>query len=474
MSEEKKTLLGSDADAENLKKLRAYQPVAFAITFGGYLMAHFSRKSYSTVKRQLETQAGYSPLLLSSMDTVFMATYAIGNVVNGKLGDTFNPTTILALGLFGSGVTLFLINSLIWFDIEHKSEILGSVLILGFYSLFGFAQATGGPVGTAVMGNWFCDKRSEQRRGLIFGFWTCHQYVGDVLAQFVSAAIFATNPPLPYWYCLLIPALANVLWGFVTAKLVPDPAQSGIITPEVKIRQEKLAKKKAEATEAGKDAALVQDEGPKPITFIGAFQIPMVAQYAIAFGFFKLCNYAFFFWLPYFLSNTFDAATANIIAAAYSFGMMPGGIIVGVVSDMLGGRRAVVIGVFMVILMAFLAVFAAYSDHLSSTAFVGMLFCMGTLVGGPNNIITSAVAADLAAHPSVRGSSKSLGTVTGLINGTGALISSIGLLFIGPLQDKFGWSSVWVYMFCCTGMGTLLMSTKIYSELFPARTSTSA
>jgi hypothetical protein len=32
-------------------------------------MSHFSRKCYSTVKRQLESQAGYSPLLLSEMDT---------------------------------------------------------------------------------------------------------------------------------------------------------------------------------------------------------------------------------------------------------------------------------------------------------------------------------------------------------------------------------------------------------------------
>jgi len=52
-------------------------------------MAHFSRKCYSTVKQQLQNQAGYSALLLSEMDTVFMATYAAGNIINGKLGD--NP-----------------------------------------------------------------------------------------------------------------------------------------------------------------------------------------------------------------------------------------------------------------------------------------------------------------------------------------------------------------------------------------------
>ena len=93
--------------------------------------------------------------------------------------------------------------------------------------------------------------------------------------------------------------------------------------------------------------------------------------------------------------------------------------------------------------------------------------------GRPNNIITSAVAADLASHPSVRGNNKSLGTVTGLINGCGSITASIGLLAVGPLQEKFGWGSVWVYLIGCTATGTALMGTKIYAELFPPPASTS-
>jgi sugar phosphate permease len=215
------------------------------------------------------------------------------------------------------------------------------------------------------------------------------------------------------------------------------------------------------------------DEGPKPITYMNALRIPMVAQYALAFGFFKLTNYCLFFWLPYFLGKTFDPVTANLIAALYSVGMMPGGIIVGIVSDLFGGRRAVVIGVFMSMLMVFLGVFAKFSEAgMNPIALLAMLGCMGILVGGPNNIITSAVAADLASDPSVRGNNKSLGTVTGLINGCGSITASLGLLAVGPLQEAFGWSSVWVYLIGCTFIGTALMGPKIYSELFPPASST--
>merc|ERR1712160_21537 len=218
----------------------------------------------------------------------------------------------------------------------------------------------------------------------------------------------------------------------------------------------------------------VNDDGPKPITFVNALKIPIVANFCLSFGFFKLTNYVLFFWLPFFLEKNFDPVTANLIAALYSVGMMPGGIIVGVVSDLFGGRRASVIGVFMCCLIVFLGIFSKYSEDLGATSLLVMLGIMGILVGGPNNIITSAVAADLASHPSVRGSNKSLGTVTGLINGCGAITASIGLLAVGPLQDTYGWSSVWLFLIGCTSVGTLLMTPKIYAELFPPPTNPSS
>eukprot|EP00550_Attheya_septentrionalis_P002670 CAMPEP_0198290242 /NCGR_PEP_ID=MMETSP1449-20131203/8184_1 /TAXON_ID=420275 /ORGANISM="Attheya septentrionalis, Strain CCMP2084" /LENGTH=475 /DNA_ID=CAMNT_0043988725 /DNA_START=5 /DNA_END=1432 /DNA_ORIENTATION=- len=449
------------ANDENFRRLKAYQPFAFFVTFGGYFMAHFSRKCYSTVKQQLQNEAGYSPLILSAMDTTFMATYAIGNIISGKLGDTFPPTTVLAIGLFGSGTCLFFMNVALWFDFEGFSTQLGNFFILAVYFLFGFFQSTGGPVGTAVMGNWFCDKESVKKRGLIFGLWTCHQYCGDVTAALCTAWVLGAG--LPYWWALLIPALTNIGWAALTLQLVADPADAGIITDDVRIRLEKLEAKRAML----KDGESIEDSGPTPITYAGALRIPMVAQYAFAFGFFKLTNYVLFFWLPYFLGKNFDAVQANLIASLYSVGMMPGGIIVGVVSDLFGGRRASVIGAFMCCLIVFLSIFSVKSEDLSASALLVMLAIMGILVGGPNNIITSAVAADLASHPSVKGSNKSLGTVTGLINGCGAITASVGLLAVGPLQAAYGWGSVWLFLIGCTTTGTLLMAPKIYDELFP-------
>ena len=52
-------------------------------------------------------------------------------------------------------------------------------------------------------------------------------------------------------------------------------------------------------------------------------------------------------------------------------------------SDLFGGRRAVVIGTFMCALIVFLAVFALYSEAgLGPAPLLFMLACMGILVGG--------------------------------------------------------------------------------------------
>lgn len=197
-------------------------------------------------------------------------------------------------------------------------------------------------------------------------------------------------------------------------------------------------------------------------------------NYAVAFGFFKLVNYAMFFQLPVILSAHFDPSTSNVISALYSVGMMPGGIVCGWVSDLYGGRRACVIATFMAILCPLLYIFAIYMDVIPVTILLFLLAFMGCLVGGPNNIITSAVAADLADDPSIAGNNRALGTVTGIINGSGSVTAAIGQLAIPVLYGMgkevgLGYRYVWYFLIVCTAVGTGLMTPKILKELAEGR-----
>jgi len=442
--------IASAAEAEKAAKLEKYQRWVFAATFMNYAMAHWTRKSYTNVKLSL-MNAGVSALTLGAMDSGFMFTYAGGSFITGQLGDRFSPVAVVAGGLLGSTLCLFLI------IFGASTSIISNVALCGTWFLtcqlvHGAFQATGGPVNTAIMGNWFS---SKDGRGLIFGLWTCHQYVGDIAAAIFSAWILHNG--YDWRWCIVVPAVINGIWGMINLFSVPNrPDEIGIL--------------KEDGKPSGNGAARAAVAEPEAIGFFQAFALPNVLNYAIAFGFFKLVNYAMFFQLPLILTSHFDASTSNIISSLYSVGMMPGGIVCGWVSDLYGGKRACVIATFMGILCPLLLLFAWYMDSLPVILLLLLLAFMGCLVGGPNNIITSAVAADLADDPSLQGNSRALGTVTGIINGSGSVTAAFGQLAIPILyeygkNDGVGYRYVWYFLILCTIAGTSLMSPGIYREL---------
>ena len=434
----------------NAAKCRHWQTVVYGCTFMAYAMSHFSRKSYTNVKAQLREDAGFDTDLLSRIDTGFMFCYAVGSFFSGKLGDKYNPVTVTSVGLMGSGVMviLFVIGVIDKFCIKNYAA--ANVYFMVVWFTHGLFQSTGGPVNTAIMGQWF----GKTNRGLIFGTWTCHQYIGNIIAAVVTTMVVSSG--LTYWWAMVISGIANFGWGvFCWIVLPARPSEKDVIVPDKEVAKPVVASVNSEPVEE-----------MEPISFADAFSIPAVSMYAFAFGFFKLVNYCLFFWLPFFLSQSFDTGTANMISTLYDVGMMPGGIIVGLVSDSLGGRRALVCVMFFSLMIPLFWIFSQYSDTLPVGVLLALLGLMGIFVGGPNNIISSAVAADLAEHPSLKGNSRALGTVTGIINGSGSVTSAIGLLFIGRIQATWGWAAVWYFLIACTVIGCSLLSPKVMKELY--------
>jgi len=452
----------SDQVEANKSALSRYQIWVFFVTFISYANSHFSRKSYTQVKTQLKSQAGMSAKFLGAMDTMFMFSYALGSFLMGNLGDRLRPAAVVGVGLWGAGICVLLFAQGAILKLPEYADhdpskypyyvtIVAGYLILWLFQ--GIFQATGGPVCTAMMGSWFPAKG----RGTIFGFWTCHQYIGNIISAFVAAAVLSPTSGLEYWWNMVIASTASIIWGVVLFWFTPSRPEEVSLSLDVHA------------------PTPVKEEGAKelePISFGKALQIPGVATYAIAFGFFKLVNYVIFFWLPFFLNKTFTSAQSNLISSLYDVGMMPGGIIVGYVSDLAGGRRALVCSLCFILLCPLLYVFANFTNdptapgiYLPMPALLGLLGLMGTFVGGPNNIITSAVAADLASDPGILGNNRALGTVTGIINGSGSVIAALGLLCIAPLEQAYGWSSVWIMLACSVFTGVALLSPKIWKEL---------
>ena len=228
-----------------------------------------------------------------------MFTYAIGSFISGRLGDMFPQNVIIGVGLLGSTLCLGLIQLFEATDIVHSNYGTAFALFVLAQFIHGLFQSTGGPVNTSIMGNWF----PKKGRGLIFGLWTCHQYIGDIAAALLTAAIIKAG--FAWQYALLLPGLMNGVWGIVNFYFLPNkPSEVGIHTEE-------------DFTRKTAGSSTTTDEGGT-VGFMQALQIPGVVQYATAFGFFKFVNYAMFFWLPFFLALHFDPQSANVISSLYS------------------------------------------------------------------------------------------------------------------------------------------------------------
>jgi len=391
---------------------------------------------------------GLSKLVLGRMDAGFMFTYAFGAPLAGQLGDTYDSSKVLGIGLYGSALCIFLVICGIWYNVASMGPLVTNSYFLSVYLVFGFFQAIGGPVGTSIMGNWMSTPGAKKNRGLIYGTWTTHQYFGNIVAPVIIIAVNFTGAK--WWWGLMWPVIINAGWGMICYYGLSASPESA------------AAKKNAKV--AGLEP--VPEVRNSPISIGQALKIPSVPGYCIAFGFMKTINYVLFFWLPLFLQTHFTPDRANMISTMYDFGMMPGGIIVGLVSDALGGRRGCVVVVFLLILCPLLFVMALFADTMNTGLLMVILATMGILIGGPNNIVTSAVAADLAEHPSIRGNKAALGTVVGLINGSGSFVAALGQVAVPYITDALGWPALWYFMLVATIISCVLMLPKIYSELF--------
>lgn len=85
-----------------------------------------------------------------------------------------------------------------------------------------------------------------------------------------------------------------------------------------------------------------------------------------------------------------------------------------------------------------------HSDAPSDVVLNGLvLSIIGVMVGGSYNLIVSTIAADLGKTSRLSSSKEALGTITGLIDGTGSVGSAVGQLVIAPINANFGWT--WVF-----------------------------
>lgn len=453
---------------------------------------YYRREPLSHTNSSLPLKIGWAPFngtsgtaLLGNVDVAFLASYAIGMYIAGHLGDRLDLRWFLSGGMVGSGVMVSLFGMAYWWNVHW----LGYFLIVQIFG--GLIQATGWPSVVTVVGNWF----GKSKRGLIMGVWNAHTSVGNIWGTLMASSVLKYG----WGWSFIVPGIATISGGIVMFLfLVVDPEIVGLPSPYEKMQgrtsaaheedEEKgfsetgakgvadykattsLDPKRQPLLHKSQNLGHCHDEQSEhtAVGFLEAWAIPRVAPFAFCLFFAKLVAYTFLYWLPYYIEHTeingeyLSDTTAGNLSTVFDLGGTIGGILAGYISDKISSR-AIVAASFTYAALPTLLLYRMYGSQ--SLWLNGLLlFLAGICVNGPYALITTAVAADLGTHESLKGSPRALATVTAIIDGTGSIGAAVGPLITGYISNT-GWNSVFIMLMLSATISGLLITGLVIEEL---------
>ncbi|XP_060052671.1 sugar phosphate exchanger 3 isoform X2 [Erinaceus europaeus] len=450
-----------------LSRFSHHHVVVFLLTFFSYSLLHASRKTFSNVKVSISKQwtpsaentsyelpeeiwssnylfpsAEEATLFLGTLDTIFLFSYAVGLFISGIVGDRLNLRWVLSFGMCSSAVVVFVFGTL-----TEWLRLYSTALYCCLWIANGLLQSTGWPCVVAVMGNWF----GKAGRGVIFGLWSACASVGNILGACLASSVLQYG----YEYAFLVTAAVQFAGGIIIFfGLLVSPEEIGLPGIEVEANPEEDSHRplmsgadsedEYEPNYSIQEGSTHQAAQAKAISFQQACCLPGVIPYSLAYACLKLVNYSFFFWLPFYLSNNFGwkEAEADKLSIWYDVGGIIGGTLQGFISDVLQ-KRSPVLALSLLLAIGSLVGYSHSPNDKSIN--VLLMTITGFFIGGPSNMISSAISADLGRQELVQGSSEALATVTGIVDGTGSIGAAVGQYLVSLIQDHLGW--MWVFYF---------------------------
>ena len=373
----------------------------FSISWLSYFSYYFTRKNYSVVKSSL----GLAADDLKFIDFFYLTAYAVGQFVNGFLGDVIGARRLLGAGMLLSAGLAFVFGAGDGFAIFAIA-----------FGLNGLVQATGWPGNGKLMAAWF----SSSERGEVMGLWgTCYQ-AGGLAATAVATFILVRFG----WRWAYI---GNALWVAVVAigviLLVRNhPSDVGFRDPNsdgsgAEDEQERKRKRREAWPKVLKN----------PMTwFMGANYFCM-----------KLTRYSLLFWLPYYFNQGlgYDKGKAGYMSLSFEAGGVLGVIAAGYAADRLFGRRRVAVAAAMTAgLAGAMWLYGSVGATSAGANFMTMML-VGALLFGPDSLISGAVSQDL-------GGPHAAALACGLVNGLGSIGAILQSFLTVYVAEVYGWDAL--------------------------------
>lgn len=250
-----------------------WQKKMFWLMWVTYASFYLCRVNISIAMPKIMEEFGLTKSNMGLVLSSLFLLYAIGQFVNGQLGDRINSRRIITLGLLSSAV----LNVIFGFS----GGILGLMIVV--WGLNGYFQAMGWGPTVKAMANWF----PSNVRGKISGRLGTSYIIGGALSWFLAGSFMKYfNWRFTFWFPSLFCVFIAIHW-FIRARNAPEEA--GL--PSLEEQEKGL-----ENTEIRKDTRIGLRKTLK-ITLLN----PYVWFAAFALFGLNIVRYGFMSWAPTYL-----------------------------------------------------------------------------------------------------------------------------------------------------------------------------
>ncbi len=393
-------------------QLKSWQRKMFWLMWVTYASFYLLRVNISIAVPEIMEEFNLTKADMGWVLSSLFLMYALGQFINGQLGDKLNSRRIITLGLLTSAVMNIVFGFI--------GGVIGLMVVI--WGLNGYFQAMGWGPTVKAMANWFPTRVRGKFSGRLGTSYIIGGAISWLLAGFIAGFL---NWRFTFWIPAVICIFLALRW-FVKARNAPE---------EVGLPSLEDQEKGLETREIRKDTH---------IGFKNTLKITLLNPYVwfAAFGLFGLniVRYGFLSWAPTYM---FETQGATISMAAYKAVAFPiagglGAIFAGWASDRIfKNRRAPVAFIMLILLAVFCYLFRVVPGDNWVLSLICLLF-VGFFTFGPHILLVAALPADL-------GTRKAASSVTGFIDAMGYLGASLTGVGTGFLIEKISWDAAFYF-----------------------------
>jgi len=393
-------------------------------TFIGYASFYFVRNNLPVVSREMGLALNYSKEQVGNILAVTAIAYGVGKLFMGAWSDRSNPRYFMPLGLTLTAICNFAFGAVSSYPVH-----------LALWALNGLAQSMGwAPCGRSL-GHWY----SVSERGTKFAFWNVAQNVGGGLTGILVAY---TTGLLGWRSAFYVPGILAIVCAIYLLVRLRDTPQSLGLPPIEEWRND---------FPAGATKEKEKELGTADLLINYIFRNGYIWLFAFANFFVYIARYSMLDWGPTYLKEVRHATLGEggVSTAALEFSAIFSTILMGWLSDKLGGRRGMISVLCMIpVLFSYLGIIYGPASHLWIS--LGLFSVIGFFVY-PTVLLLVVSALDFT-------SKKAVGTAAGFLGLFGYLGRTAEGEGIGWLAQRYGWTPALHAVVVATILAIVLLS----------------